>query len=93
MITEKKVMFNDLVRTAGKDMIKEMSQGESVVNMTGRTEPAELNRVSHVFFVENSLTLVSILCGNDHKISFSENNCVVKKNGTEIAISKRTCGT
>lgn len=92
MITVKTFPCDAIIRTAGKDIIKGKTQEESIVNMTGATTQARLNRILHVPNVKNSLNSGSRLCGDGHTVEFSEKNYIVKNNGNVIAVGERTSG-
>lgn len=69
-----------------------MIQGKFLVNMTGWTKEAKLNRIKHVHIFEHSLISVSSLWDASRTVNFSKKNCVIKKNGSVIAICKRKGG-
>lgn len=59
IITGKTVPSDATIKTAGKKITKARTEEESVVNLTGRTEPSGLNNVVPDPNVEYSLISVS----------------------------------
>lgn len=92
MTTGKQVLFDAIIGTAGKGIIKSKAQSESVLNVSGGTKPARLNCFLHVRNVRHSWLSVSSLCDDCHKVEFSEKKWVVQKNGNVTTVGERMSG-
>lgn len=75
--TRKAGPFSINIGTDNKDRTSTMAHVQSVFKLSGREKPATRGCVLHVTSVEHSLTLVSILCDDDHMVEFTKHRCVV----------------
>lgn len=78
------------IRTVRSDLTREKSEGKSRVGLPSGTGTIKLNPVLHAPTVAHNSVSISGLCDEGHTMTFTKDNCIVKKTNEIIDITKRT---
>lgn len=80
VISWKSIPSDTSAGTAAKDKINETALGEPIIEPSDGEKPVTLERLFHVFYVEQSSISVSKFCDDDHSVKSTNLKCVLKKN-------------